>query len=130
MMSRLNQLNMHAPAVGFDIGLLIVRDIPYLDEQMQLKWGAIVSKLVDVDGRKVQQDDHQIYFAGSVPYNVDGTPVGNLGGGPHHLPFSPEITDVVVERSFSNKPTATGKYDDVFHGAWVFTASVCIYGLE
>ncbi|MEP6789187.1 MAG: ThiF family adenylyltransferase [Acidobacteriota bacterium] len=102
-------------AVGFDIGLLIVRDIPYLNEQLQLQWGAIVAKLVDVDGKKVQQDDHQIYFAGSVPYNVDGTPVGNLAGGPHQLPLSPEITDVIVERSFSNKPTATGKYDDFFH---------------
>jgi len=102
-------------AVGFDIGLLIVRDIPYLDEQKQLKWGVIVAKFVDVDGKKIEQDDHQVYFAGSVPHNVDGTPVANLSGGPCPLPLSAEITDFVIERSFSNKPTATGKYDDFYH---------------
>lgn len=102
-------------AVGFDIGFLIVRDIPYLDEHKELHWGAIVAKLVDVDGNKVQQDDHQIYFAGSVPHNIDGTPVQNLGGGKCSLPLSPEITDVAVERSFSNKPKATGCYEDFYH---------------
>lgn len=102
-------------AVGFDQGLLIVRDIPYLDEQKQLHWGAIVAKLIDVDGSKVQQDDHQIYFAGTVPHNVDGTPVQNLGGGACSLPLSPEITDVVVQRSFSNKPMPAASYNDFFH---------------
>lgn len=102
-------------AVGFDVGLLIIRDIPYLDEQKGLQWGAIVAKLVDIDGTRVQQDDHQIYFAGSVPHDIDGTPVSNLGGGAHNLPLSPEITDVVVQRSFSNKPMPAGKYDDFYH---------------
>lgn len=102
-------------AVGFDVGLLIIRDIPYLDEQKGLQWGAIVAKLVDVDGTRVQQDDHQIYFAGSVPHNIDGTPVADLGGGPCTLPLSPEITDVVVQRSFSNKPRPVDKYDDHYH---------------
>lgn len=102
-------------AVGFDAGLLIVRDIPYLDAQKGLQWGAIVAKLVDIDGTRVQQDDHQIYFAGSVPHDIDGTPVQNLGGGPHNLALSPEITDVVVQRSFSNKPKPADKYDDHYH---------------
>lgn len=102
-------------AVGFDIGLLIIRDIPYLDDQKQLQWGAIVAKLIDVDGSKVQQDDHQIFFAGSVPHNIDGTPVKNLGGGECTLPLSPEITDVVVQRSFSNKPKPADRYDDFYH---------------
>jgi hypothetical protein len=102
-------------AVAFDQGLLIIRDIPYLDEQKQLQWGAIVAKLVDVDGKKVQQDDHQIYFAGSVPHNIDGTPVQNLAGGPCSLPLSKEIVDVAVQRSFSNKPLPAGRYDDFYH---------------
>jgi molybdopterin/thiamine biosynthesis adenylyltransferase len=102
-------------AVSFDQGLLIVRDIPYLDNQKQLHWGAIVAKLVMVDDVKVQQDDHQVYFAGSVPHDIDGTPVKNLSGGPCSLPLSPTITDVVVQRSFSNKPKPADKYDDFYH---------------
>ncbi len=50
-------------AVAFDSNCLVVRDIPYLDQQGVLKTGAIVAKLVFVDEEQVQQDDHQIYFA-------------------------------------------------------------------
>jgi hypothetical protein len=85
-----------------------------LDQQLRLRTGAIVSKLVFVDQDKVIQDDHQIYFAGSVPYNLDGKPIQNLGGGPNHLPLSESCNDVIVERSFSNKPRSTGKFVDFF----------------
>ena len=89
-------------ALREDDGYLVVRDIPYLDAQGRLHWGAFVAKLVDVDGRRVKQDNHQIYFAGGVPHGLDGQPVPNLAGGPHSIPL--RKNDVVVERSFSNKP--------------------------
>jgi hypothetical protein len=101
-------------AVGFDSNYLIVRDIPYLDEQRQSQLGAIVAKLVFVDNDHVTQDDHQIYFAGGVPHDIDGTPIANLAGGPTQIPLSEAASDVVVQRSFSNKPTATGKFEDFF----------------
>ena len=57
---------------------LIVRDIPYLDGSGSLQWAAFVTKLVFVDDVRVVQDDHQIYFSGGVPHNMDGSPVANL----------------------------------------------------
>jgi hypothetical protein len=102
-------------AVGFDEGYLIVRDIPYLDNQKQLQVGAIVAKLVFVDQDHVKQDDHQIYFAGSFPHNLDGTPIPNMAGGPTQIPLKSEINkDVVVQRSFSNKPKVAGLFVDFF----------------
>ena len=101
-------------SVAFDSNYLIVRDIPYLNADRQLQFGAIVSKLVFINKEQVTQDDHQIFFAGSAPYNLDGTPIPNLGGGPVQLTLSEASTDVVVERSFSNKPRSTGKYLDFF----------------
>ena len=101
-------------AVAFDNNCLVIRDIPYLDQQLQLKIGAIVAKLVFIDQNKVIQDDHQIYFAGSVPYNLDGTPIQNLAGGPVQLVLSMESSDVIVERSFSNKPHVAGRFTDFF----------------
>lgn len=83
-------------------GYLVVLDIPYLDDQKALQWGAFVTKLVDVDKKRVRQDDHQVYFAGSVPHGLDGQPVPNLAGGPYNMPLSK--ADVIVQRSFSNKP--------------------------
>ncbi|HEX6368510.1 MAG TPA: ThiF family adenylyltransferase [Longimicrobium sp.] len=100
-------------AVGFAGGYLVVRDIPYLDGNGELRVGALVTKLVDIGQDRVQQDDHQVFFAGGVPHELDGTPIRNLGGGAMglHLPGCP---DVVVERSFSNKPSKTGRFADFF----------------
>lgn len=92
-------------ALRIDGAHLVVRDIPYLDSQKVLQFGSIVSKLMFIDKVRVKQDDHQVYFAGSVPYGLNGQPIPNLGGGPATMVLSK--ADVVVQRSFSNKP-ATG----------------------
>lgn len=101
-------------AVALDTNCLIVRDIPYLDSDRNLQIGAIVTKLVFADQTHVVQDDHQILFAGGVPHNLDGTPIPNLGGGPTQLPLSRACEDVVVQRSFSNKPVPSGMFPDFF----------------
>jgi len=93
---------------------MVIRDIPYLDGNKQLQVGAIVTKLVFVDEEQVKQDDHQIYFAGSVPYNLEGKPIPNLGGGPTKLALTEACNDVVIQRSFSKKPTDGGKFKDFF----------------
>lgn len=98
-------------ALRYDSEYLVVRDIPYLDAQKALQVGALVTKLVFIDKSRVQQQDHQVFFAGGVPHGLDGKPVPNLGGGPHSLPLS--TSDVVVQRSFSNKP-ASGSFPDFF----------------
>lgn len=101
-------------AVAFDGGYLVVRDIPYLDHERQLRIGAIVAKLEFVNENKVVQTDHQIYFAGSHPHGLDGRPIANLGGGTTNLPLGEASKDIVVERSFSNKPRVAGKFADHF----------------
>jgi hypothetical protein len=102
-------------AVAFDTNnCLIVRDIPYLNSDRKLQVGAIVAKLVFVDQELVIQDDHQIYFAGLHPHGLDGTPIANLGGGVTQLALSEANKDVVIQRSFSNKPKATGRFTDFF----------------
>lgn len=89
-------------ALRIDGAHLVVRDIAYLDEQRALQVGALVAKLEFIDRFRVKQDDHQVYFSGSVPYGLDGKPIPNLGGGSATIALSK--TDVVVQRSFSNKP--------------------------
>lgn len=103
-------------AVAFDDShYLVVRDIPYLDDQRNLQWGAIVTKFQDQGNDKIAQEDHQIFFCGSHPHELDGTPIRNLGGGPTTLALSEASNDIKVQRSFSNKPTPSGKFDDFFH---------------
>ena len=101
-------------AIAFDSNHLVVRDIPYLDGQGELQMGAIVANLEFIDQERVTQTDHQIFFAGSVPYGLNREPIPNLGGGSTSVILSEACSDVVVERSFSNKPKATGRFADFF----------------
>ena len=101
-------------AVAFASNCLVVRDVPYIGGSGDLRWGTLVAKLVFVDQEQVTQDDHQVYFAGGHPYQLDGTPVANLGGGASTIQLAGGCTDVVVERSFSNKPKAAGRYADFY----------------
>lgn len=110
----LQKLVVKGYAVAFDSGYLIIRDIPYLDNQLQLQIGAIVTKLVLVNEERVIQEDHQVFFAGSAPHGLDGAPIPNLGGGITQLALSDVHKDVVVQRSFSNKPRVAGKFEDFF----------------
>jgi hypothetical protein len=99
-------------AVAFDSNYLLVRDVPYLDAERTLQIGAIVTKFVSIDGERLAQEDHQIFFAGSHPHELDGKPISNLAGGPTQLALSEASKDVVVQRSFSNKPK--GGFADFF----------------
>lgn len=101
-------------AVSEDSNYLVVRDIPYLDTNLALATGSFVATLVAIDEHRVQQDDHQVWFAGGVPHGLDGRPIPNLGGGPCSLHLSPAASDVVVERRFSNKPLVAQRFDDFF----------------
>jgi hypothetical protein len=116
-------------AVALDVSNhLVVRDIPYLDSDGVLCWGAFVAKLVFTDQFHVTQDDHQIYFAGSTPYELTGRPVGNLGGGAISIQLSYACADVHVERAFSNKPRVNGDlagFDDFFAKVESYVAIVC-----
>jgi hypothetical protein len=69
----LNRLLEKGYAITEDHGHLVVRDVPYLDNNAQLQIGAIVSLISDIDGKKVKPSDHQIFFAGSLPCEMDGT---------------------------------------------------------
>ena len=66
-------------ALRIDGACLVVRDIPYLDCQHALQFGAIVTKLEYIDRLRVEQEDHQIYFAGSAPYGLNGQPIPQPG---------------------------------------------------
>jgi hypothetical protein len=113
-------------ALAFDnTNHLVVRDIPYLDSEGALKVGAFVTKLEFIDQQRVKQQDHQIFFAGSVPHGLDAKPVPNLGGGTCTVPLSNANEDVVVERSFSNKPRETGAYKDFFDKIESYANQIC-----
>lgn len=102
-------------AVAFDSNYLVIRDIPYLDAAGGLCTGAILATLVYRENNEMAyQDDHQIYFAGGAPHQLDGTPVPQLADRAATVALSDASKDVVVERRFSNKRKGTDGYLDFF----------------
>ncbi|RED25548.1 hypothetical protein BJ123_13116 [Rhodopseudomonas thermotolerans] len=92
---------------------LIVRDITYLNSNLALQWGAFVTALVYVTPETVKQQNHQVYFAGSHPYDIDGSKITNIGGGGEAvISLNPASADVVVQRQFSNKLIVGGQMVD------------------
>ena len=115
-------------AVSIDSNHLVIRDIPYLNDQGELKIGAIVSKLNFIDPLNVRQVDHQIYFSGSHPFELNGSMIANFGGGPHSIVL--ESSDISVERSFSNKPISTGAFVDHYEKIENYVALICGPAME
>ena len=100
-------------AVAFDdLPYLIVRDISYLDSEHRLRPAPSFPSSSMSGQDRIVQEDHQIFFAGSMPHDENGKAIPNLGGGPTTLALSEKSKDVVVQRSFSNKPVRDGQKVD------------------
>jgi molybdopterin/thiamine biosynthesis adenylyltransferase len=102
-------------AVGFDSHCLIVRDVPYLDAEGTLKIGAIITKMVPRGNHRVEQENHQVFFAGGLPHDRGGQPLKLRNRENQNVQLSDAAADVKVERAFSAKPTEAGYYDNFYH---------------
>jgi hypothetical protein len=110
-------------ALGIDEGYFIVRDIPYLDDKLNLQMGAFVVKYELGAEDVVTQQDHQVFFAGSSPYGLDGSAIP-LADREATLSLAPINQDVVVQRQFSIRPKPKQEYDDFFDKVETYTALI------
>lgn len=94
-------------------GTLVVRDVPYVTSEREVKRGILVTPLILANDTTVRPvDDHVAFFAGEKPHNAGGSPNQyvineNLGQ---------SYGDVAVNFQMSAKPRTTdGKYRDYHH---------------
>lgn len=59
-------------------GYLVVRDVPYVDVHRTVRRGTLVSMLDLAGDRTVPPGDHQAWFAGSVPCDLEGRPLEGM----------------------------------------------------
>ncbi|EMS8793046.1 ThiF family adenylyltransferase [Enterobacter ludwigii] len=111
-------------ALSFDSGYLVVRDIPYLDSNKQLQTAAFISKMIFKDVETVAQDNHQVFFTGSSPCDINGLLIQNLGDCPASLALSGKASDLVVQRQFSNKPIKKSAFDDFYEKIESYTSII------
>ncbi|MCB9924347.1 MAG: ThiF family adenylyltransferase [Planctomycetaceae bacterium] len=114
---------------GYDIAIgegnnLLVRDVPYVNSQKEVKRGILVSDLDLAGDSTVPPRDHVVFFVGDFPCNVDGTPIAgvskntNKAYGEHLLP----------NHQISRKPTTgpnAGKYADYHEKITTYIAIIC-----
>lgn len=87
-------------------GLLVMREVPYVNAQQKVKMGKITSSLC-LSGNVTQKPEpHTVHFEGEFPCNADGTPIQGISAGP--LPADPMIT---TQYMFSSKPGPEGYLD-------------------
>ena len=89
---------------------LVLHGIPYVNETGGVEWGQLVSTLQLSGDIVVYSGDHVAHFKGGQPCRKDGSPIQQImhSVGVNHLD-----QDLVVDRSFSNKPPEG--YRDYYH---------------
>jgi len=108
---------------GYDIsieaGYLVLKDVPYVNSQRQVRRGTLVAKL-DLNGDITRQpDDHVAYFAGEEPCDRNGTPLLHIIGRTTQT-FGDRLK---VNYQFSSKPPG-GRYPSYYEKMTTYVALI------
>ncbi len=99
--------------------LLVLREVPYLNANKELKRGALVSTLNLAGDVTRVPETHVMHWIGEYPCNVDGQPIEAL----RHQDNPNELGHGLVARhGFSNKPE--GGYRDYHHKMTTYVAVI------
>lgn len=97
-LKRLRDEGYHIEVYG---GHLIVRHIPYVNSNREVKLGVLVSTLCLSGTKTMTPDTHVIMFTGDQPCDKNGKIIQGIVNSDHNQSIK---DDVVVLRQFSNKP--------------------------
>lgn len=107
----------HLRDEGYDIevktgGILLVKDVPYVNAKKEVKRGVLISKLKLTNNvTDTPRDDHVAYFIGEHPCNADGTEIIGIKNASNPVTLGDGL---VAEHTFSAKPFS-GQYRDYHH---------------
>lgn len=89
-------------------GFLVMREVPYVNAQLVVKMGTLISSLC-LSGNVTQKPEpHTVLFDGEFPCNVDGSAIGGISAGAAPGNLGNGLT---AQHMFSSKPGAAG-YND------------------
>jgi hypothetical protein len=87
----------------------LIDGIPYLNNNLNIKYGSLVSNLSLNGERTIRPNTHVIYFIGEYPCNTNGSCIESI----RHSNGSTLTKNLKVNFSFSNKPR-NGGYNDYY----------------
>lgn len=105
-LKRLREEGYFVQVVG---GALVMRQVPYVDSQRQLRYGTLVSSLTLAGDQTCRPDTHVVFFEGDFPCEADGSPMSQIS----HQSVTNTFGCITARYSFSSKPE--GGYLDYHH---------------
>ena len=91
-------------------GLLVMREVPYVNERKEVLTGTLISSLNMAGDHTRAPDTHMVHFDGDYPCDVDGNAIQAIS----HCSRNKDLGHGLIARhSFSSKPK--GGYDDYHH---------------
>ncbi|PFH10128.1 ThiF family protein [Collimonas sp. PA-H2] len=91
-------------------GCLVMREVPYVNAQREIKMGTLISSLC-LSGNVTQKPEpHTVEFAGEFPCNADGTAIQGISAGAAPAALGRGLT---AQYLFSSKPGPQG-YSDYY----------------
>ncbi|MBD2512707.1 ThiF family adenylyltransferase [Nostoc muscorum FACHB-395] len=109
---------------GYDIEIrsnyLIVKNVPYVNSNKEIKLGTLVSELSLAGDVTVTPGTHVAHFSGDHPCNKDGSEINQIKHSSTPQQFA---QDLVVHHSFSSKPLS-GNYKDYYEKMTTYIAII------
>jgi hypothetical protein len=98
-------------------GCLVMREVPYVNSQREVKMGTLISSLAMAGDVTRPPDTHVVHFDGDYPCKADGTPIQAISHASGNFNLGNGLT---AQHSFSSKP-AEG-YSDYHHKMSAYAA--------
>ena len=97
---------------GYDVEVrskyLLIKNVPYVNSSKEIKFGMLVSELTLAGDVTTTPSTHVAMFSGDHPCNKDGSEIVKI----KHQSAQQQLDhDLVVQHSFSSKPTSGGYKD-------------------
>lgn len=89
-------------------GLLVMRDVPYVNARREVKRGNLYSSLCLSGDRTVKPEPHTVHFDGEFPCTAAGVRLDAIAAGTERVDFGDGAVDA---HRFSSKPGAQGYRD-------------------
>jgi ThiF family len=111
---------------GYDLEIisskfLLVKSIPYVNSNKEVKLGILVSDLNLAGDETVQPNTHVAYFIGGHPCNADGSEIAQIK---HSTNDQQLYEGLIVNHSFSAKPIPENLYIDFHHKMETYAALI------
>jgi hypothetical protein len=98
-------------------GFLVLREVPYVDKDRQVRSGTLISSLTMAGDETRTPDTHVMHFDGDYPCRADGTPITSIANQTGEFDLGHSLR---ARHVFSSKPD--GGYRDYHHKMSTYAA--------